>query len=250
MDPLTALQDAPILAALIERLQLSPPGAGGWLEKLGAGAGGRQTERMLLLNPTGETVLKVDGQEWQVTIPDDLKARLDSPGAGLVMVHNHPAGTGLSRDDLMQLLRRGVSAIAAIGQDGSVYIAAAGPRHGGSRFPHNQYRLACTEVHRRLLFYFKGSSPQTWPPFFAHLVAQALAQASIIEYRAFFAPAVQAEYGRVANYASLAVAAAARLLAGADGQDPPQESGTDRICVPKSSALSQVFANVQSRVTV
>ena len=46
----------------------------------------------------------------------------------VVLVHNHPANAGLSAADTQQLAKPGVAAIVAVGHDGSVFIASAGPR--------------------------------------------------------------------------------------------------------------------------
>ena len=84
---------------------------------------------------------------------------------------------------------KGIDPGVFIGHDGSVYVAATGPLHGGYGFG-RQYQLVCTEVERRLSLYFTGPAAGLSPKvairmILAHLVASALEQASVIQYRAF-----------------------------------------------------------------
>jgi hypothetical protein len=209
------------LAALIERLGLTQAGAPGWLEKLGVSQGSAvQTERVLIVSLSGETILEVKGREGRVSATDEMNERLYGEGPDVVLVHNHPSGTSLSANDLMQLSKRRTSVVVAIGHDGSVYAAAAGPRYAGAAFGRGQYGPACDEVERRLSFYSSGplaaSRRLTVPAFRSHLVALALQRASVIEYHALLTPATQAKFAPLADDAERAVAAAARRLAGAN----------------------------------
>lgn len=254
VGPVAAQRREISLPDLAGRLGLTPAGAHEWLGKLGFRVGdGRQKERLLLVNSAGETLLAKDGKEGRVATTADVNAWLYREGAAIVLIHNHPAGTGLSENDLMQLIKPGAAAVAAIGHDGSVYVAATGPLHGGYGFG-RQYQLVCTEVERRLSFYFTGPAAGLWPKvsiriFLAHLVATALEQASVIQYRAVLSPATLAALAPVAADVNRAIAAAVQRIAAAEPSDPPQ-GRPGSFCNADSSAFNQLFANVQSRVTV
>jgi hypothetical protein len=143
-NPLTAQRSRTNLRDLVERLELTGAGAPGWLEKLGVTPGSDSlAERLLLVNLAGETILQVDGQERRVAATAELNQRLFQKDLEIVLVHNHPSGTGLSAGDLIQLAKPAVSAVAAIGHDGSVFVAATGPSYGGHDFDRTQYRIAC-----------------------------------------------------------------------------------------------------------
>jgi hypothetical protein len=207
----------PNLTGVIARLRLTSEGARWWLRALGVGVGSRERqERLLLIGPAGETALAVDGLEGHVALSAEVSERLDRDGAGLVLVHNHPRNTGLSLGDLMQLSRRGVSAIAAVGHDGSVFVAAAGPRYRPFAFARDQYGVARAEIERRLSVYLRGSSAAPWrdgiPLVFTHLVASALDRASVIQYRAFLSPALRRVADGVAAEGGRAAAGAAQRL--------------------------------------
>lgn len=250
---LMAQADRSQLADLIERLQLTPEGAPLWLERLGAGLGVRhQVERQLLVSREGDTLLAVTGRERHVPERPDVTLLLSRKGADILLVHNHPRSTGLAANDLLQLVRPGLAAIAAIGHDGSVYVAAAGPRYGGHQFG-RQYQAACGEVDRRLAFYLASPmdapSKSAIPAVLTHVVASALERASVIEYRAYLAPARLRALAGLADHAGRAIAAAADVVA-AEPVQPRQDRGGLGLCGSDNSALSQLLANAQSRVTV
>ena len=255
VGPVAAQRRQISLPDLVDRLGLTPAGAGEWLEKLGFGIGDRrQVERLLLVNSAGETLLAAEGKEGRMATTADVDAWLFRRGAAVVLIHNHPAGTGLSENDLMQLIKPGAAAVAAIGHDGSVYVAAPGPLHGGYGFG-RQYQLVCTEVERHLSFYFAGPAAGLSPKVairmtLAHLVASALEQASVIQYRALLSPATRGALAPVAADVNRAIAAGVQRLAAGGNSDPPQERRPGSFCGVDSSAFSQLFANVQSRVTV
>jgi hypothetical protein len=207
------------LADLVDRLGLTPAGARTWLDKLGARIGdSRLGERIVFVNVAGEMLRTIDGTDGRVVIPREVNEWLSRRGADAVLVHNHPVGTGLSEKDLMYLTMPGLVAVAAIGHEGSVYVAARGARHAGYGFG-SQYQIAATEIEQRLLFYFQGTALESRkaliPLMLEHLVASALAQASVIEYRAALSPRTGGALAEVAGDADRAVAGAAqRLLAG------------------------------------
>ena len=227
VNPPTAQRRRTPFPDLVDRLGLTAAGAPGWLERLGVTPrSDRLAERLLLVNLAGETILQVEGQEQRVAATADLNQRLLQANAEVVLIHNHPAGTGLSAGDLIQLAKPAVSAIAAIGHDGSVFVAATGRRYGGHDFDRTQYRIACGEVDRRMSWSLSGPASRPWrasvPLFFAHLVASALAQASVIEYRAFLSPRTTRVYAPVAADGNRAIAAAARVVASPNRVLPPQ----------------------------
>ena len=237
------------LADLIERLELTPAGAADWLERLRVSLGSRgQRERLLLVSAAGETILEVEGEVGRVDVTPEISVQLSRETADIVLIHNHPASRGLSGGDLMVLSKRRATAIAAMGHDGSVYVAARGPRFGGARFYADQYLTACAVVEQKLSFYFTGAPPVPWRVFFAHIIATALSEARVIEYRAFLSAAGLRQYGPIASAGDRAAEAAAQLLA--DGKTALPRHDRDSPCRPDSSALSHVRANVQSRVTV
>ena len=158
VGPVAAQRREISLPDLAGRLGLTPAGAHEWLGKLGFRVGdGRQKERLLLVNSAGETLLAKDGKEGRVATTADVNAWLYREGAAIVLIHNHPAGTGLSENDLMQLIKPGAAAVAAIGHDGSVYVAATGPLHGGYGFG-RQYQLAVYRSRTSLVVLLHGAS--------------------------------------------------------------------------------------------
>ena len=224
VGPVAAQRRQISLPDLVDRLGLTRAGAREWLGKLGFRIGDRrQVERQLLVNSAGQTLLAVDGQKGHVAMTAGVNAWLFREGAAVVLIHNHPAGTGLSKSDLMQLTPPGAAAVAVIGHDGSVYVAATGPLHGGYGFG-RQYHLVCTEVERHLSLYFTGPGAGLLPKveirmILAHLVAIALEQASVIQYRAFLSPATDGALAPVAGDANRAIAAGAQRLAAGGGSD-------------------------------
>jgi hypothetical protein len=206
------------LADLVDRLGLTPAGAPSWLQKLGTRIGDAHlTERIVFVNVVGEELRAIDGTKGHVVIPREVSEWLSRAGTAAVLIHNHPVGTGLSEKDLMYLTMPGLVAVAAIGHEGSVYVAARGPRHGGYGFG-SLYQIAATEIEQRLLFYFQGPALETRkaliPMLLPHLAASALAQASVIDYRASLSVRTGGMLAEVAGDADRAVAGAVqRLLA-------------------------------------
>jgi hypothetical protein len=205
------------LGDLVDRLSLTLAGARTWLDRLGTRIGdGRLVERVLFVDVAGETLLAVDGTEGRVATTPEVNAWL-SRHSDVILVHNHPAGTGLSENDLMHLTKPWLAAVAAIGHDGSVYVAARGARHAGHGFG-SQHQIASTEIERRLNFYFQGpalvSRKTTIRLMLPHLVATALHEASMIEYRASLSASARAVFAPVAGDVDRAVKGAVqRLLA-------------------------------------
>lgn len=109
---------------LIAGLRLTGSGTQLWLGRLGVTAGQPGHERLLALNSTGEILGALDGVESRVVVTPAFDGDLSREGADLVLVHNHPASTSLSQQDLSHLEKPGVTAVVAIGHDGSVYAAS------------------------------------------------------------------------------------------------------------------------------
>ena len=149
---------------------------------LKTGAGGR--ERLVVVGPDGQVLGSSDGSESEVEVPDIDRSGLPE-GEGVTLVHSHPSSTSFSRADLLHLSRPGVEAVVAIGSDGSVYFAARGPRFvvnalgpiydSASSGAQDMWRSAAA---------FQGVPRVNPAPHFAHIVAQALALADLIVYRA------------------------------------------------------------------
>ena len=186
------------LAAVIADLRLTDgAGAREWLARLGVAAGSASHERLLAVSGEGKILRALDGSDATVVVTPEFDGDLVREGAGVVLVHNHPANTSLSQQDLGQLDKPGVAAIVAIGHDGSVYAAArpqappaladAGPsatpvcatksaRRCGSRCP----RMA--------------TNASTAASYATHLTMLALAKAGYVDYFAAMAPERRATF--------------------------------------------------------
>src|SRR5262249_40982461 len=134
----------PRLADVAAHLELTPAGVRGWLDKLQDGSGPKAPERLLLLSETGEVLATRPGGPSSVLLDRDVDALMLDAHNAIVLVHNHPHSTSLSLNDLDQLTKPGVAAIAAVGHDGSLYLAARGPRFDRDRFTGHQYAFVRT----------------------------------------------------------------------------------------------------------
>jgi hypothetical protein len=178
---------SPELSQLLGALHLTAAGVGEWRDRLvrasRPGAVSADGERLIAVTPDGRIMAELEGAGAQVALGVALDARLLQPGADIVLVHNHPSSTGLSMDDLGQLAKPGVLAVVAIGSDGSVYAAAAGPRFPGDRFRDYVYVPARAAAERELRFNAAGNTTEL-RAFLAHVMSLALAQARVIVYQA------------------------------------------------------------------
>jgi hypothetical protein len=210
-EPAYAQRFMPPLNSVAEQLHLTKGGANEWLDRLGVSGNPPAAEHLLAVTFDGQVVAMRDGTAQQVVLGVDLDRRLLTSGAGIVIVHNHPASTGLSANDLQQLEKPGVAAIVAIGHDGSVYLAAAAPGLDRRLFVANQYASARAAVDRSLRNDVAGwkITQANAERHLAHIVALALSKAGVIEYIAALAPDRRASYDEARTVFGIAVAAAA-----------------------------------------
>jgi hypothetical protein len=179
-----AQERIPGLENLASRIDLTEPGVRRWLERLGAGSGGPLAERLLAVSPAGDILMERDGERSMTRIDGEFRSLLLRPDLEVILVHNHPANAGLSGADMRQLANPAVAAVVAIGHDGSVYMAAAGPRFDAGSFVERQYAFADAEVTRRL----RAERLSTQIPIaaaeahFSHLLALTLARAGVVQY--------------------------------------------------------------------
>ena len=186
----------PSLAGLIKTLALTERGAPGWLSALTRDLEPEQ-ERILAVTTAGASVDSVAGQASHVLLPPAFDARLLQPGANLVLVHNHPNGTGLSGDDLIQLGKPGVFAVAAVGHEGSIYVAIAGQAYDRSAFEQRQYAIAQAHLTSQLLAQqARGLLAAVAADHRTHLASLVLADARVIEYRATLASSRRESFER------------------------------------------------------
>jgi hypothetical protein len=173
------------LERIVRGLDLTERGSRRWLSALTHGLDQPQQERILAVTSGGVVVDSLFGQAGHVVLPLAFDARLLQPGANLVLVHNHPNGTGLSCDDLLKLSKPGVAAVVALGHDGSLYVAIAGSAYDVSSFEERQYAKAQDRLTRQLTAHQASGLPAAVAAEHrAHLTSLVLARAKVIEYRA------------------------------------------------------------------
>lgn len=172
------------LRSLAVKLNLTDKGVTRWLEKLGVTRGGEETERLLAVSMTGELLLERQGGRASVSVDSELDGLLRRPDMAIVLIHNHPANVGLSLSDMRHLTKPGVVAMVAVGHDGSVYIASAGPRIDRPWFADQQYAVAFAAVRNQLRIEWPAGrlSIAAGDAHTSHLVALTLARAGIVRY--------------------------------------------------------------------
>jgi hypothetical protein len=172
------------LTELAARLNISNRGVSAWLDELGARSDEPGSERLLIVSASGEPIATRKGTTSSVVIEADLDRLLREHGQRIVLVHNHPSSVGLSAADIGNVAKPGIAAIVAIGHDGSVFIASAGPAMDPDLLEATQYARALQEVKRRLRLEWpsRGASVAASDAQLNHLVARALAKADIIRY--------------------------------------------------------------------
>jgi hypothetical protein len=172
------------LKRLAKDLHLTPAGVPDWLKTLGVDPLGPAVERLLAVTVAGEIVSTRDGIAQHVMFGTELDLKLLNPVSDLVLIHNHPHSLGFSADDLVQLQKPGVTAVVAVGHDGSVYIAARGPRYDRDMFEPVQYagaRKAVTLGVTEALAAHTLTNERV-DAHFAHVISLALARAGVIDY--------------------------------------------------------------------
>jgi len=160
-----------------------------------------ETETLIALASDGTIVDAIIGTRSEVALSASFDAPLQHAGSRVVLVHNHPSSVGLSGADLGQLGKAGVSAIVAIGHDGSMYAASAGPAFDPVHFESTTYPAVTTAVVQQMLVESPSSRiPMTmFSPYVEHVAALALHKARVIDYHA------QLGYARCVAYDRLAV---------------------------------------------
>jgi hypothetical protein len=204
------------LANVAARLDLTAKGARKWLAALGVTRKAPAVEVLLIVSRSGQIVGSQTGADGNgVTFSDETERTLLAAGADLVLVHNHPHNTALGINDLTQLSKPGVVAIAAIGHDGSLYIAVRGPRYDMDRFVETQYGPARREILARMrhAITWRDIRPEAATGHLPHVTALALAKAKVIEYRAVLSRERHESFNAVSvPFAPIAAAGAAVLF--------------------------------------
>lgn len=199
--PVVARQTAqsPDLTKLLSALQLTGAGVATWLDRLAPttqeGSRTNAPERLLAVMADGSLVEAIDGGPSRVLMSSSLDDRLSRPGAGIVLVHNHPSGNGFSAEDLDQLGNPGVLAVVAVGHDGSVYAAAVGPKYPVDRFA-RVYASVRGEADREMRQSASRVTGDSLVAFLPHVIALALAEVGVIKYRVTLGADRQVAYDR------------------------------------------------------
>jgi hypothetical protein len=203
----------PKLQNLAKELNLTSAGLPAWLQRLGVSADRPASEQLLAVTRDNRTMGTRTGSEQHVPLGVDLDLVLLTAGAGIVLVHNHPGSTGFSADDLLQLAKPGVAVVVAIGHDGSLYMAAAGPRYDRNLFEEIQYGAARKEIDRKLSEDMSRALPaRIIDAHRAHLVSLSLKKAGVILYEARLAPDRRASFDQARQaFGPVIVAGAGRV---------------------------------------
>ena len=172
------------LAKLAETLDLAGKGIWRWLERLGVTRDGSKTERLLAVDLTGRILMERHGDGSSVRVDPELDDQLLRRDIAIVLIHNHPESVGLSLEDLRHLHKPGVAAMIAVGHDGSVFAASAGPRFDLFLFANQHYPVTLAEIRRQLRREWPSGrlSVAASDAHTSHLVTLALARARIIKY--------------------------------------------------------------------
>jgi hypothetical protein len=216
--PSPALAGPKGLDALIRSLGLNGAGVERWLVALGVTRTNTAHERLMILSGEGAVVATLEGEGARVEVSPELADRLNQPGAGLILVHNHPSNSSLSWVDVLHLARPGLVAIVAIGHDGSVYAAARGPRFDPALVSYQVFTSARTTVDRGIKWYAlsKGAADcsEKTRSYLPHVLLEALASLGLVDYRAKMSVDRQARYElRRALFENLVSNAARRIQA-------------------------------------
>ena len=172
------------LPKLAETLDLRGNGIWRWLDRLGVSRDGSQTERLLAADLTGKILMERHGDGSGVRVDSELDDLLLRADMAIVLIHNHPESVGLSLADLRHLHKPGVAAMIAIGHDGSVFVAAAGPRFDRFDFADRHYPTVMAEIRTQLRREWPSGrlSVAAGDAHTSHLVTLALARANVVRY--------------------------------------------------------------------
>jgi len=167
-----------------------------WVQLIGGPSGLPDHERLIVLTTDGRVLGAVEGDANAVRFPAVVDAMLEAGSVRLVLAHNHPASTSLSGADLVLLGRPGVERVVAVGNDGSVYEATAGPRFVRESTILRLFPAIEARVRERLPLEAAraGVPPGAGFEFFSHVVASILARADVINYRSRMSASVMARY--------------------------------------------------------
>ena len=179
-----------------------------------AGAGVEHArERLIVLDVRGQVIRVVDGGDGEIEFPPDLAGLLSRAGARLTLVHNHPASNGLSPYDLLQLAKPGVHAVVAVGHDGSIYVAARGTAFrpaAGTRETDDSYARAARAAFRLQRRERDAHARAAFDRHFHHVMALALHDVRVIEYRAMLSLERRRAFSRGASFLNRVRGAAGR----------------------------------------
>ncbi len=139
----------------------------------------------------------LDGSDASVVVTPEFDGDLVREGAGIVLVHNHPANTSLSQQDLGQLDKPGVARSWR-----SVTTAASTPRPSRKTPPTlaaagpNVTPVCAPEVGKALRIEVPrmATSASTAASFATHLTMLALAKAGYVDYFAAMSPERRATF--------------------------------------------------------
>ena len=182
------------------------------------------TECLLAIAPDGSLLGEVEGNEGEVALGRSFDEPLQRAGAGILLVHNHPRGNALSGADLGQLSKAGVGGIIAVGHDGSVYGASAGPTYDPITFEVKVYPLARAEALRRLRRQAPGArvEMEVFDAHVEHVIALGLHEARVIRYIATLVGSRQDAYRRLdVVFRHVAEGVAATVSAASRGHGTP-----------------------------
>lgn len=145
----------------------------------------RKIEFAAAFDELGETILRKSGQQSSVSFTDDEIRRMRA-ATGVVLYHNHPNGTSLSKADLLFAQSIGLKQIVAVGSDGSETFYSASVLIDSPERLNMLYGRAddfiYTIISNRLAE--KKITVQQANELHAHFVNSALAEAGAIAYTA------------------------------------------------------------------
>jgi hypothetical protein len=202
------------LDALLSDLRLTEAGSRDWLGKLGVDAQNTGHERLLAVAPDGRILRVLDGSETTVIVTPEFDGDLMREDAAIVLVHNHPASTSLSQQDLAQLEKPGVATIVAIGHDGSVYAARRKDPAPARHCAADCYAALRDAVSTALRIERPRMKVTEIPAesFATHLAVLAIARAGYLDYAQVMAPARRAAFAaNVAAFGRVVATARATL---------------------------------------